>query len=491
MRERTISRMTATASLTLWAATVALLARVVADGPVEAAGLVFDRLTAVLAVLVVGVSAIVAIFASRYLSDDPRLGRFQASIALTTAGTVVFATAASLEVLVCGWLVATLGFLLLLAHRRDVTGGREALRRAAGAFAIGDAALLGAAGIALATVGSLDLREPAAAAAALSEAGVAEIVAVLLVVAALARCAQLPLHRWLPATIAAPTPVSALLHAGLVNAGGILLVRLGPVIGAAEVAGYVLLAAGAVGALYGGAVMLTRADVKGALAHSTIAQMGFMLVQVALGAASAAVVHLVGHAMYKAALFLGAGSAVRSRRRRASAPQGRQLSAALRAAAAVGLPLGALALATVAAGGTDAVGGGGALVLLAFAWASGAQAVDGWLRSGPPAALAGAAVASAVAAGAYVGLLAAAKAFLAPGLPAVAGIDAWFAAPLVLVVVAATVARVASWAPEGLTATAYAWLVDFGGTRAVGAPRRRLRLRAPAVVLRRPAGAHR
>ncbi len=483
--------MTAAASLTFSAAAAALLVRVVADGPVEATGLVFDRLTAVLVVLVVGVSAIVAIFATRYLSDDPRLGRFQAALALTTAGTVGFASASSLLVLVGGWLVASAGFLLLLAHRREVTGGREALRRTAGAFVVGDVALLAATGIALVAVGNLDLRDPAAGAAQLGDAGVVEPVAVLLVIAALARCAQLPLHRWLPATIAAPTPVSALLHAGLVNAGGILLVRLGPVIGAAEVAGYLLLAAGTAGALYGGAVMLTRADVKGALAHSTIAQMGFMLVQVALGAASAAVVHLVGHAMYKAALFLGSGSAVRSRRRRASALQGRELSAAPRIAAALGLPLAALAIATVVAGGTSAVGGGAAVVLLAFAWASGAQAVDGWLRRGPPAALAGAAAASAAAAGAYVGLLAGAKAFLAPGLPAFAAIGPWFAAPLVLVVVAATIARVASWAPEKLTATAYAWLVDLGDARGPAVGRRRLRMRAPAVALRRPAGAHR
>jgi hypothetical protein len=100
-------------------------------------------------------------------------------------------------------------------------------------------------------------------------------------------------------------------------------------------------------------------------------------------------------------------------------------------------------------------------------------------------------VASAVAAGAYVGLLAGAKAFLAPGLPALAGIAPWFAAPLVLVVVAATIARVASWAPEGLTATAYAWLVDSGGTRAAGTRRRALGMRMPAVAVRRPAGAHR
>jgi uncharacterized protein YbcC (UPF0753/DUF2309 family)/NADH:ubiquinone oxidoreductase subunit 5 (subunit L)/multisubunit Na+/H+ antiporter MnhA subunit len=434
-------RTVAALALVPWVLAVAALAHVLLAGPVEPPGLVLDRLTAVLVVLITGVAAVIAVFSTRYLQDDPHLGRFLGLLALTTAGTVVFAAAASLVVLVAGWLVAGAGFCGLLAHRRDVAGARTALRRTVAAFAVGDAALLAAAGLALVAVGNLDLREPAAAAAALADAGVAAPIGVLLVVAALARCAQLPLHRWLPATVAAPTPVSALLHAGLVNAGGILLVRLGPVAGLADAAGYLLFAAGAATAAYAGAAMLTRPDVKGALAHSTMAQMGFMLVQVALGAVAAAVVHLVGHAMYKAALFLGSGSAVAAARRHAAAAPRASVAPAVRLAAALGLPLAALAGAIALAGGIEAVGGAGTAVVLAFAWASGAQAVDGWLRSGPPAALAVAALASVVAAAAYVGLLAGAKAFLEPSLPAAVGVDPWLGAALVPAIVAVTVAR--------------------------------------------------
>jgi NADH:ubiquinone oxidoreductase subunit 5 (subunit L)/multisubunit Na+/H+ antiporter MnhA subunit len=477
------TRTTAVLAVTPAALAAALLIVVVASGPIEAPGLILDRLTAVLVLLVTAVAAVTAAFSARYLQDDPRLGRFLGLLALTTAGTVLFTAASSLLLLVGGWLVASAGFCLLLAHRRDTAAGRRALRRTAGAFAVGDAALIGAVAVALAAVGSVDLRRTGAAAEALAAAGVADVVAVLLVVAALARCAQLPLHRWLPATVAAPTPVSALLHAGLVNAGGILLVRLGPVVGLSGPAVHLLLAAGAASALVAGAVMLTRADVKGALAHSTIAQMGFMLVQVALGAAAAAVVHLAGHAMYKAALFLGSGSAIATRRRPGTIRTDRALGTRSRAAVALGLPLLALAVAVAVAGGPEAVGGTGVALLLAFAWASGAHALDGWLRSGPPAALATATGASVLAAAAYVGLLAGAKTFLAPALPVASGVDPWLAAPFVAAVALVTGARVLGLGAVG--ATVYAWLVDGGHTRVTGGrPPRRLAPALPALAVR-------
>ncbi|CAA9482761.1 MAG: NADH dehydrogenase, subunit 5, partial [uncultured Solirubrobacteraceae bacterium] len=289
----------ALAGTAVWTLTVAALG-----------GVTLDPLTLVLAAVVLGVAAVVAAFSTRYMQDDPHLGRFLALLGMTTAGTLTLTTAATLGGLLAGWLLAGAGFCLLLAHGRRGAGGGAALRRTVVAFAVGDAALVIAGGLVLATAGNADLAALGPAAREVADAGLAAPVSILLVIAALARCAQLPLHRWLPATVAAPTPVSALLHAGVVNAGGILLIRLGPLGGMTSAAQGLLLAAGAATAVYATAAMLTRADVKGALAHSTMAQMGFMLVQVALGAAAAAVVNLVGHAMYKATLFLGSGSAV-------------------------------------------------------------------------------------------------------------------------------------------------------------------------------------
>jgi NADH:ubiquinone oxidoreductase subunit 5 (subunit L)/multisubunit Na+/H+ antiporter MnhA subunit len=466
-----------------WALAAALLVEVVASGPVELPGLTFDRLTGTLALLVTGLTALIAVFSTRYLQDERRLGRHLLVLAGTGASTVVFVAADTLALLVAGWLVAGAGFCALLAMSPGA-GGRAALRRTAAAFAVGDLALLGALGITLATVGTLDLR--ALDAAALGTGAAADAVAVLLVIAALARCAQLPLHRWLPATVAAPTPVSALLHAGLVNAGGVLLVRTAPVLEQSPAALGLLFAAGAGTAVYAGAVMLTRPDVKGALAHSTMAQMGFMLVQVALGALAAAIVHIIGHAMFKAALFLGAGSAVDRRRRARAISAGRRLGHRARVTAALGLPAAMLALALILAGGLDAIGGPAAVALLAFAWASGAHAVDGWLRTGPPAGLASAAAGSAAAAGAYVGLLMAGKAFLGADLAVVDGAGLLLAAPLAALVVAATVLRLAG-PPLAISPALYARLVDAGSVTLAGGARGRPPRRPAPVLAGRPA----
>src|SRR4029079_4545440 len=118
----------------------------------------------------------------------------------------------------------------------------------------------------------------------------APVIAVLIVVAALSRSAQIPFHRWLPATLAAPTPVSALLHAGVVNGGGVLLVKLS-VLSTPPAAGIVI-AAGTASMAYGAVLMLVKPDIKGALAYSTMAQMGFMMLTCGLGLWAAAVIHL-------------------------------------------------------------------------------------------------------------------------------------------------------------------------------------------------------
>ena len=157
---------------------------------------------------------------------------------------------------------------------------------------------------ATATRGNVDLR-----AGGSFDGPLVPVLGVLVVLAALSRSAQVPFHRWLPATLAAPTPVSALLHAGVVNAGGILIIRMAP-LATDDLARALTIVAGAATMAYGAAVMIVKPDVKGALAHSTTAQMGFMILTCGLGLWAAAVIHLVAHGFYKATLFLSSGSAV-------------------------------------------------------------------------------------------------------------------------------------------------------------------------------------
>ena len=134
------------------------------------------------------------------------------------------------------------------------------------------------------------------------------LIGTLYVLGAMTKSAQFPFHSWLPDTMETPTPVSALMHAGIINAGGFLVIRLSPLISLSHIALDFLAIVGAFTALLGGVIMLTQTSVKRSLAYSTIAQMGFMMLQCGLGAYSAALLHIVAHSVYKAHAFLSSGS---------------------------------------------------------------------------------------------------------------------------------------------------------------------------------------
>ncbi|MBG9481996.1 NADH dehydrogenase, partial [Bacillus thuringiensis] len=131
----------------------------------------------------------------------------------------------------------------------------------------------------------------------------------LIILAVMIPAAQWPFQRWLIESAVAPTPVSAIMHAGLVNAGGIMLTRFSPLFHD-DIAQIILLIFSSISVLIGTGISLVQVDYKRQLVGSTIAQMGFMLIQCALGAYLAAVIHLILHGLFKATLFLQAGSSV-------------------------------------------------------------------------------------------------------------------------------------------------------------------------------------
>ena len=131
-----------------------------------------------------------------------------------------------------------------------------------------------------------------------------------LALAVIARTALMPVHGWLVQVMEAPTPVSALLHAGVVNLGGYVLVLFAPLLGVSLAARWLLVVFGLVSAMVAGLVLLTRVSQKVHLAWSTIAQMGFMLLECGLGLYLFAALHLLGHSLYKAHNFLNASSVV-------------------------------------------------------------------------------------------------------------------------------------------------------------------------------------
>ncbi|MEX0579960.1 MAG: proton-conducting transporter membrane subunit [Mycobacterium sp.] len=375
-----------------------------------------DRLAAVLLLLVFGVSAIVQSFAVRYLAGDPRAAWFTAGASLLTAASAGLMTAATLITLAICWTLAGVALCLLLGMYWHLPAARDGVRRTAIAFGIGDLALWTAVAIATASRGRIDLRDIGSG--TFSGTTVA-VLAFLVVVAALSRSAQIPFHRWLPATLAAPTPVSALLHAGVVNAGGILLIRLAPLAND-DAARVLTIVAGAATMIYGTLIMLVKPDIKGALAHSTMAQMGFMILTCGLGLWAAAVIHLVAHGFYKATLFLSSGSAISRHRRLSSLPAAAPLTrrrGLVNDSAAVLLPAlaltAALALVPLQPGDHAAEH-----ALLIFAWVTGAAVTWGWLQRRP--GLRGVLTGGAVlipAAVAYVAIVSGVTGYLNPALP--------------------------------------------------------------------------
>jgi NAD(P)H-quinone oxidoreductase subunit 5 len=187
---------------------------------------------------------------------------------------------------------------------------------------LGDIALLAALGAAWQAFGTLDYAPLFAAVSADSGAHRVAIqaIAILLVLAAVLKSAQFPFHGWLPDTMETPTPVSALMHAGIINAGGFLIIRFSPLLARAPHALELLAVVGGFTALFGSLVMITQTSVKRTLAFSTVAQMGFMMLQCGLGAFALALLHIAAHSLYKAHAFLSSGGVIAAARAAGSQP---------------------------------------------------------------------------------------------------------------------------------------------------------------------------
>lgn len=378
-------------------------------------GVGVDPLLAPLLVLVTAVSCVVQAFASRYLHGDIRFGRFFLGAGLLTASTALMVSAETPATLAVGWTGSGLAVIALLGMYPGFRSADEGRRSTLLVFAAGDLALWAAVILSIAGVSDQALLGIGTEAVGGQET-VAALVAVLLVIAALSRSAQLPFRSWLPGTIAVPTPVSALLHAGVVNAGGILLLKTSGMFTGSPLATHLAFAAGAATAVYATAAMIARPDVKGSLAHSTSGQMGFMIMTCGLGAWVATIFHLIGHSLYKASLFLGSGSAVTSETSRIAKPHPPAKKASVASVGFALLAPAALLSAFALAWYPDLDWTNGAI--LAFAWATLAWGAWGWIRrsDGLRGMASGAALLALAAAG-YVGLISLAYDYLGSTIP--------------------------------------------------------------------------
>lgn len=267
-------------------------------------------ISATLAVLVAFIGWIVMRYSRTYLDGEQREGAFHGLMLGTLSAVLVFVQSGSLAVLLLSSVAIGLGLRRLLLFYPL----RAEARRAAAKFTLvwhgGDAALVLAAILLFGALGTADLTMLGQVASAQGLGLAGNVAIALIVIAAALKTAAFPLHGWLTEVMEAPTPVSALLHAGIINSGGVLLLMTADLVRQSPGAMAALVMIGGLTALFGAAVMLTQSAVKTALAWSTVAQMGFMLLQCGLGLWALALLHIVAHSLYKAHAFLASGGAV-------------------------------------------------------------------------------------------------------------------------------------------------------------------------------------
>jgi len=277
-----------------------------------------DRLAAVMMVLITGVSLVIQVYSRRYMQGEPGYVKFFGLLSLLTFVLLSLVTSGNLFWLLVWWHAVTWLLKILLSFHEARAATRQAGRTAMRVLGLGDAALLVAILLTYATFGTLDITELFQAVNAsnppvLWEGTAWEInsvtaITMVLVVTIMTKSAQFPFHVWLPGTIEAPTPVSAMLHAGIVNAGGFLVNRLAPLYGMAPTTLHLLFVVGALTAIIGAASMLAQPSIKRTLVYSTMGQMGYMVMECGLGAFALAIFHLCAHGLFKATLFLNSGT---------------------------------------------------------------------------------------------------------------------------------------------------------------------------------------
>jgi len=304
---------------------VAAAVHVISVGPIRAAfirwtspvplclGIHVDAVAVVMMMLISLIGVIIARYSMRYLLGDPGQGRFFRWMSFTIGATLLLVMSCNLVMLVAAWILTSFGLHQLLAYYPERSWAIWAARKKFLISRFGDAMLVAALILTYRCFGTTEYTEIFAAADASHEGTAAMsfstgLIGLLLVLGAMTKSAQFPFHSWLPDTMETPTPVSALMHAGVINAGGFLVIRLSSLISLSPIALDMLALVGAATALLGSVVMLTQTSIKRSLAYSTIAQMGFMMLQCGLGAFSAALLHIVAHSVYKAHAFLSCGS---------------------------------------------------------------------------------------------------------------------------------------------------------------------------------------
>src|ERR1700760_1505040 len=272
----------------------------------------FDQLTVSLGLAVVYCSTLIHIYSIDYLSTDPHIQRFFSYLSAFTAGMLVLICGGNYFVMFIGWeAIGVVSYLLINYYFTRIQSNKAAML----AFTMnrGGDMLMSIGFFAIfALFGSLNYSTVFSLAPYMNETAIT-IISLLLLGGALAKSANIPLHSWLPGSMEAPTPVSALLHAAtLVTAGIYLLLRSSPILEFSPTALLVITLIGSTTAFFAATCGLLQNDLKRIIAFSTISQLGYMMMAIGLSQYNVALMHTVNHAFFKALLFLGAGAVIHS-----------------------------------------------------------------------------------------------------------------------------------------------------------------------------------
>ncbi len=274
-------------------------------------GFLVDPLSITMCLFVTGTAALIHLYSIGYMHGDEGFSRFFVYMNLFVFSMLVLVLGDNLLLTFLGWegVGACSYFLIAFWHTKEANA--SAGKKAFVTNRIGDWGYLVAILLTFFALGSITYTDIFAGAGGLATT-TATAIAVLLVIGAIGKSAQLPLYVWLPDAMAGPTPVSALIHAAtMVTAGVYLLTRMNPVIAQASPwVSTTIAVVGAATALFAATVAVAQHDIKRVLAYSTVSQLGYMFLAVGSGAYVAAIFHMVTHAFFKALLFLGSGSVI-------------------------------------------------------------------------------------------------------------------------------------------------------------------------------------
>jgi len=274
--------------------------------------LLVDNLSVFMCLVITGVGGLIVTYSVGYMEheNNASYARFFCYMDLFVFSMLLLVLAGNFVFLIVGWAMVGLSSYLLIGFWYQRPSAVVAARKAFVMNVIGDIGMILAAFLIWVTYHSVVFRDVFGRTGR-SDSGGLEIICFLLLIGAVAKSAQLPLHTWLPDAMEGPTPVSALIHAAtMVTAGVYLVGRMHPLFDVATYAHDAVALIGAVTALFAATIAFVQTDIKRVLAYSTMSQIGYMFLAVGLGAYSAGFFHLLSHAFFKALLFMAAGNVI-------------------------------------------------------------------------------------------------------------------------------------------------------------------------------------